>query len=1267
MKVPAELATDHLVMRFLGGFSVQRDSVALDGFGYDKTRALLAYLAVESGGGPHSREKLADLLWPEASAEVARGNLRRTLHDLRKALGSREDLFVAGKHHLGFDRRRAYWLDVDLFSRPVPVADGPAQEAGSITATLEQQLALYRGEFLHGLSVSDAPDFERWVETQREGMRQQALQLLRDLAFQYERQGQPQRAIALLHREIEIDPWNEDAHRRLMQALARSGQTALALAQFESCRGLLQRELGLEPEPQTQALALTIRRGQLPSVAWLKPAATAQKAAQRRQVCVLVCDLQAEQALSGELAADLVIDCHGHCMDIISARGGHGIALQADRILGYFGYPQAQELAPVKALEAALALTEGVAAQVRVRVGAHCGWVVNDQRINLPDVTGQITRHAGALAEQVGWGQAALSPELERLAEGYFELSGLNGADGLPHYLLQARSAASHRLQAAAHRLTPFVGRAAEIRLLRALWERTCQGAGQALLIRAEAGMGKSRLIQMQEAQVAVTGGACGLLRCQPEFQHTPYYPIIDYLQRLLARQREESEEASPGRQLLRWLADLDSALLAHGPVLAELLHLPGEASALPLTPAERRHRVETALLDLLQVLSQRQPLMLVLEDVHWADASTLDWVRASLARPGMSFLLLMSARPEFSPWDGLKTLALPPLPERQAERLIRQITAGAGLDARALKSVLQRTDGIPLYIEEMARTLQSGVPGDIPGTIWNLLAVRLESVGEAGRVAQQAAAIGRDFSWDLLAALWDGEAEGLLKHVAQLTQSGLIHPQGRSSYRFRHALIQDAAYQTLPLGERQRIHGRLARLYQGAFRHLAEGSPERLAQHLAHAGEPIAAAMAWLEAGRLAAERSANQEAVFHFESGLAQLRGRAAPEADTLELSLQAALGNTLIATRGYGAEEAKACFARSLELSRKAADDSALFPVMWGLWLGGRSCTPEAFPLEFADKLARIAQVSALPEHAMQVHYAYGNNLFWMARHDEAFAHLEQAVEIGRSLSSPHLVRTYGEDTGISSRAFQSWIHWIQGRPATALAVAQATVTGARELGHAHTLGFALAFAAVLHRFMRQPQQAAKVGRELLDLANHHDLKLWQAVGAATTGWAAVMQGDPAGLASIEASVAASRQAMLVVEGTFMSFEVDALHRLGRHEACAARAREAIERSEKRVDVYFLSEFLRLRSEALVQQPDATAHAAEASACLRRALTLAREQGAWVLELRAAVLMLQRTAAGAERDALRQRIETILSACPELAVSDEGVAARNEAVAA
>jgi len=1245
-----------LAMRFLGSFAVMHDGVALDGFGYDKTRALLAYLALESGEGPHRREKLADLLWPDVPAETARGNLRRTLHDLRKTLtagGAGEEFFVTSKSQLGFDRASTYWLDVEAFSQSVPASGADELEH------LEQQWALYREGFLRGLSLRDAPDFENWLELRREAVQRQALQLLKRLIQCHEQHGQLARAIVLLHKEIELDPWAEDAHRRLMQLQARNGQTAAALAQFEVCRALLQCELGLEPEPQTLALVQAIRRGELTTPSWV-PASVPN--AERRQVCVLVCDIQAPHALPPEAAASVVAESHGNCMSIISTHGGHGIALHAGKILAYFGYPQAHEHAPVKVLEAALEMVRYAVGTsgLNIRLGVHCGWVVNDQRFNLPDATGLITQRASVLAEQAPSGEAAISPETAGLVEGYFLLSDVRETAGLRHFLLQGRSTARHRLQAAAHRLTPFVGRAAELRLLRALWERTRQGGSQALLIRAEAGMGKSRLIQMLEPQVASAGGAWFLLRCLPEFQHTPYHPLVDFLQHRLNQDGgPETNGVNRGRHLADWLASLGDALTAHLPVLAELLQLPQETASLPLSPSDKKRRLESALLDVFGCLAQQQPLLLLLEDVHWADASTLEWVQALLARPVAPCLLLMSARPEFAALPDLKTLTLPALSDRQAERLVRQTAGGADWDARALKNILLRADGIPLYIEEMARSLQADLQVEIPGTLWHLLAVRLELVGEARRLAQQAAAIGRDFSLELLGAVWDGPGDRIPAYLDRLGKAGLIQPQERGHYRFKHALFQDSAYQTLPLDERKCIHGRLARLFQGAFQHLAKGSPERLAQHLTIAGEPLAAAAAWLTAGRLAASRSANQDAVFHFESGLAQLRGLDMPGADGLELSLQAALGTTLVAMKGYGAEEAKVCFARSLELSRTTKDDTELFQVTWGLWLGGRSCTPEAFPLEFAEKLERIAQASGEPEHAMQVHYAYGNNLFWMARYPEAYEHLEQAVAIGRGLSSLDLVRSYGEDTGISSLSFQAWIHWIQGRPDTAVATVQAAIAAARQLGHAHTLGFALTFAAVLYRFMNKPQQTAALGQELQELSRRHGLLLWQAAAGAVSGWAAVLLGRPEGVGIIQQSVEASRKAMLVVEGTFLAFQVDALHHLGQHEACAAVAKEAIARCESRLDIYFLPEFLRLRGAALLGFADG--HCAEGVRCLEQAMELACQQGAQSLELRAAVTMSKFATEAAVMQRLRQRMTEILTTCPELASSADGQLAR------
>ncbi len=1263
MSHPFAAPDDRLCISLLGPFAVHYNGAALDKFGYDKVRALFAFLVIESGKGPLNRDELGRLFWPDVSTETARGNLRRTLHELRQSLEAAcpgQTFFIAGKNHIEFDRSSPYWLDIEQFAVPLPASDDSSAGVNDEIDRLARQLVLYRDDFLHEFKLRDAPLFGEWCDRQREMHKSQVLTLLQRLARCLAATGRTQPAIAMLRREISLESAAEDAHRRLMTLLAQCGRPSEALAQFESLRAQLRDELGIEPDPVTLSLARSIRRGELSPSGASHP----MPSAERRQVCVLVCEMRADTALPAELAAEIVADSFGSWMDIINTHGGHGLALYADRALAYFGYPQAHEHAAIRVLEAALDLIHhaAVSGNLSVRLGAHSGWVVNDSRFKVPDATGQITQHASTLAAQTSWGQISVSPKLEQMVRGYFFLEGPLLSGDTDCYNLLARNAANNRLQAEAGRLTTFVGRAAELRVLRTAWENVRQGKAQALHISAEAGMGKSRLIQIHQAMVLQSGGACHLMRCQPEFKSTPYYPVVELLEQLLEQQtiEETADAMSTGDRLGHWLAAQGGQLDTHWPGLAELLHLPQDEPAFPLSRTERKRRIEAALHAVFQALARQRPMLLVVEDIHWADASTIEWLRATLGRPGTPFMLLYSARTGIEPLAGARILSLRPLLARQAEQLVRQASGDGALDAKVRASVVDRADGVPLYLEEMARALQTGLQDEIPGNLWNVLAVRLESVGEAKHLAQQAAVVGRRFGTELLAALWNGAAQALTQHLHKLVEAGLIQRDAHGDYFFRHALIQDSAYQALTSAERKRIHARLAQLYQGPFRHQTASSPERLARHLELAGEPIAAGLAWFEAGRLASERSANQEAVFHFESGIAQLRGR--DDSGALELTLQAALGNTWIAMKGYGAEEAKTCFSRALELSRTTDDDSILFPVMWGLWLGGRSCTPEAFPLELTYKLDRIAQTSGKPEHTMQVQYAYGNNLFWMARHAEASEHLEQAIAVGHTLSSFDLVRTYGEDTGISAQSFLAWIHWLQGRPQTALATSEAAISAARALGHAQTLGFALAFAAILSRFMHQPHEANAFTTELLNLSQQHELLLWQAVAIGVGGWAAASLGQTEGLQRTEASVAAVRQAMSAVEGTFLAFHVDALYQLKQFETCAAQAQESIELCEARLDVYFVAEFWRLRGEALAQLQGC---ADEARHCLHQALDIAAQQGAQTLELRAAVALHRYQLEPDERIRLQQRMLAILATCPELSLGAEGHAANDQIV--
>lgn len=1223
------LRTCALQVRLLGTWDVQWQDRAPGPLRYDKPRALLAYLVVHSRQW-HGREHLAQLLWPELAADRARSNLRRALHELRAFLapcgpapdpaaqdGNAPDFLVSSKHQLGWNPSSHYVLDVDAFTAPA----GPHPTIEQ----LEAQLALYRGDFLLGLQLAEAPEFAAWVDAQRTALRQHALQLMGHLAQQHEKLRNTERALQLLQQASRLDPWQEDIHRRLMQMLASGQQTSAALEQFESCKAVLMRDLGIEPEPATQDLARAIRRGEHRQAGG-SPPPPAVASVLRHQVCILACELRATSHSADELETTVLAESLGACLEVLSARGGHGIAPQAGLVLAYFGYPKAQEQAPRKALEAALELLHRTAPDygLSIRIGAHSGWIVVDPRVHLPDATGQLTRHTQALAQTVEWGAVAASPELAQQVEGYFHVEPLPSGSALPGMRLLQRTASLNRLQAASGGLTPFIGRVDEQRQLRLLWEQARRGEFHARWLSGEAGMGKSRLLQAMQEHAVARGGQVMLLQCQAEFLHTPCYPWIDVLTRTPA------------------LAD-------HAPALNSLLLQP---DLLDAPPADIQQATHAALLGLVRTLASHQPLLLVIEDLHWADASTLDWLQLCLGELAAPVLLLLSSREHKAPWPHLRTLPLRALTARQSGQFIRLMLGSGQLDAPSHDKILERCDGIPLYIEEMVRTVQSGLSqaaNGLPGTIGHLLAVRLESVGPASRLARHAACLGRDFDTDLLSAVWDGNATDLPLHLAQLEQAGLLQALGGAHYRFSHALVQDAAYQTLVLAERRRIHARLAHLYQGPYRERLSNAPERLAQHLAQAGEPLAAAAAWLEAGRAAASRSANQDACYHFESGLRQLHTLAPGGTHSTiatELALQAALGTTLMAIKGYGATDAKACFTRALELSRLAGDDVELFPVMWGMWLGGRSCTPEAYPLELAERLEQIATASGEPEQAMQMHYAFGNNLFWMGRYREAMTRLEHAMALGRDLPAARRIRLYGEDTGISSLSFCAWIDWLEGRPDTAIRKAQSAVAQAKALQHAHTLGFALTFAAVLHRFLDQPTESSALAQELLAHAQEHQLLLWQVAGSAVAGWSDARQGHRPALDILSQCVQAARQAMLAVESTFLAFQVDALWHLQDYRACIELSQVAIDNSHSYNDLYFQPEFLRLQGLSLLQLGEPQSGEDR----LREALALASSQGASALELRLLDALIP-ALAPSDTAALRQQRKAVLDSCPEL----------------
>jgi len=1216
-------------LRFFGPFEVRLNGGPVLAFPYDKVRALLAYLALEPA--EHPREALAQLLWPDLEAEQARANLRRCVFDLRRCLGPAGGEWIGGgARALRLNSPALTHFDVPEFERsPTAVLISPEE----LAQRLEQRLALYRGPLLSGLSLPDAPEFEAWLQVRRDALHRQALALLEELITHHEQRHETARALQHALRAIELEPWRESLQRSCMRLLARHSPEA-ALAHFDTFERQLEQELGVRPSPQTLQLADQIQRQcQAPTGTERPPRL------ERRRLVALVAEL--DLINPGEDAPALLQQALADAVACLQARGAHVALAERAELLAYFGHPVAREQAPREAAEAALDLAAALQpfATLSWRVGLHAGWSHGSSEANQPDDDGTLVREARRLAWQAPGRGLVLGPSLQRRLHSHFQLSPFEGPDKAAHALLQARRPTPQvQNETGPPRL---LGRQAELAQLSELWRQVGQsGQAAALLLRAEAGLGKSRLAATLARQVHHDGDTVLTLRCQAESTHTPYFAWLESLPTWLGL---DSSAAVSEARLSAALAALGLDQPDHLSRLLGLLDnrpLPQDAAGQDDPhPAERKRHEQALLCELITRLGRGQPLLLWVEDLHWADPATLETLARLLAQGGPVLLLATSrqALPPALAHSGMGELSLGPMSTHAARELAQTLAEPQGLSEAWQAAIVSRADGVPLFVEELTRAWLAGLSEQVPDSLWDVLAARLDSLGPAKHIAQLAAAIGRDFSDSLLLALGE-PAERVAAGLEALLRSGLLRRQRSGAYHFKHALVRDAAYQSLPQAERRAIHARLAQVLRTHFAERLLAHPEILAHHLSEATDP-GAAQAWLAAGRQAAARSAHAEALHDFQAGLAALQALPPTEAYRVrtELELQVALGTLLVATEGYGSETAKTCFMQAWALSALAPPEQDRFPLMWGLWMVGRSSADE-HPLEFADRLRDQAGPSPDAATQLAVAYAYGNNTLWLGELVQAQAHLEEAVALSRQVSGSTLVRRFGEDIGVAARALLSWVCWLQGRLDAARALAQENLQHARQLDHAHSLGYALGCAAVLHRHLGDLEGAAALSHELLAHGQRHQLLLWQAGGATVLGWTLATQGDDRGLDTLHQGVAGARQAFRIIELTFMHILADALLRLGRSEEALAVTRDALTRAQANHDLHLVADFLRLQGDALMQQPRAD-HASEAASLYQQGWQLAQAQGAHLLALRCATALArlwQGTARQAEAQA-------------------------------
>ena len=769
--------------------------------------------------------------------------------------------------------------------------------------------------------------------------------------------------------------------------------------------------------------------------------------------------------------------------------------------------------------------------RLTVRVGMHTGLVVvgemgsggRHERLALGETPNVAAKLQGLAAPET----VVISALTYRLTQDYFVCQDLGPhtirPNTVPLYVyrvIEEREAQSRWDIAVQAGLTPMVGRQEELSLLRRRWEQSKVGLGQVVLLRGEPGIGKSRLVEALREQVRSEGYRWLTFRCSPYHTHSSFYPVINALERLLQWSRDMSPEtkfAQLEQALQRYRIPLQEAV----PLFAALLSLPLPAERyrpLSLSPQRQKQRTQEILVACLLEETRRRPVLVVWEDLHWADPSTLELLGLVIDQAPMApMVILMSFRPEFRPKEvthsHLTQITLGRLGRHQMEQIVAHLTHGKTLPAEVLEQVIAKTDGVPLFVEELIKmVLESGLvheaedhyvltgqlpPLVIPATLQDSLMARLDRLGTARQVAQLGATLGREFSYEVIQAVAPLDEVVLQHELAQLVAAELVYQHGlppQARYLFKHTLIQETAYHLLLKSTRQRHHQRIAQVLGEQFPEIVQAQPELLAHHYTEAGLHDQAVSYWLQAGQLAIERSANLEAINHLTKGLEVLKTLPdTPERTQHELALQLALGSPLSMLKGV-APEVEYTYTRAYELCQQMGESPQLFSVLAGLWRVHLTRARHQTARELAEQCFTLAQRLQDPVCLQEAHQKLGTTLFYLGELASARLHLEQGIALYDPQQGHAQFLSGGPDPGVACLAFAAWTLWLLGYPERARLRMGEALTLAQELSHTYSLGFALSFAATLHIWRREAQLVQEKLAAMMVLSHEQGFVRW-----------------------------------------------------------------------------------------------------------------------------------------------------------------------------
>jgi class 3 adenylate cyclase/predicted ATPase len=998
---------------------------------------------------------------------------------------------------------------------------------------------------------------------------------------------------------------------------------------------------------------------------------------ERRHLTVMFCDLVDSTRLAGELdpedMRDLVVAYHRMCAAAIAEHSGFVAKYLGDGVLAYFGYPEAHEDDARLAVAASLAIVDAVAAlraglgreDVDVRVGLHTGEVViagtgADDSRQEHDIVGEAPNVAARLQSAATPGSVLISDRTRELVDGYYALESvgrlaLKGITRPMHaFRVIGETGARTRLDAVATRgLTPLIGRDDELGELLEHWDDVVRAEGRVVLLSGEPGIGKSRLAHELCGRAAAEGGRTLRLRSSPYNTNSMLFPFVEHLLR-----RGGGEVADRLDWLEAHLTDLGLDAETAAPLIAELLAIPTGDRYPPSSDSglRRKRRTLDVLFAWLLAQSAQDSLLLVVEDVQWTDPTTSELLaRFFAADPVPHVLVVLTLRTGFvPPWahrPHVHHIALERLEGAAIQAMVQELTGGKPLPAQLEEQIGARTDGVPLFVEEVTHAvLESGCVEEgreglvaaatlperlVPSTLRESLMARLDGLGEARAVAQVLSVVGREAPFELLRAasqLDDTELEVGLDRLVDTDLVRRTHSAGGTCYVLKHWLIQDVAYESLLRSSRRRYHGRIADALPGELPEVVEAQPEFVAHHLVLAGRDRDAIAYLQRACALAHRRSANTEAIEHVTHALELLRRQPeSPDRQHLELSLQLALGAPLTAAKGYSAPEVERVYTRAGSLCNGLGDDGTpeFFRALYGTWRVHLLRADYTGALQFGEQLLRLAEASGSATQLAAAHRAVGSTLFY--RGDDPVAasgHLErviasQAFERARMSFIEDLHDVV--DPWITCHAYESWALWIGGRPAEARAMSDRALALTRELQHPFTHALALSFDAWLCQWLGDVDAVRERARDALAVAREQGFEFWVGWDEIMLGWAQAVSGDgEAGLATMRRGLEDWRAVGSELGTTyFLALMADAQATAGRLDDAFASLDAADEVAGRTGEGWWAPEVHRLRGELLWRRgaPDD-----DVESRLRAALGLARLRSARSLSLRVAVTLAE-----------------------------------------